>query len=176
MWILSEARVVRAGQDRAWAVLDGDAVWLALADGAGGVSGGAAAAARVVDAFRVARPRSATACAELLGSLDAALMGHGETTAIVARADGERVVGASAGDSRLYVQSGGWVDATRHQRRARLGAGATPVPFVVTGPAALVAFTDGLDLGHDDPAIDASRLLALHDLGDDDATVVVAHR
>lgn len=135
------------GQDRAGAEKTPSGHLLVLADGAGGTSGGAEAATRVVDGVFGADPRSAQACVDLLASLDDRL-GGGETTAVLLRVADGVVFGASVGDSSAQMLRGGeLVDLTKNQRRKPLlGSGRATVvaiePVPLEGP--VIVASDGL--------------------------------
>jgi hypothetical protein len=134
-----------------------DAVIFVVADGAGGLTGGAAAAEMLVDLVREAvsapaRPfGSSEAWVEVLRRADALLEQDaraGETTAVIVEVADDRVTGASVGDSGARVVHADRIeDLTRgQQRKPRLGSGrARPVPF--SGPGlegTLLISTDGL--------------------------------
>jgi serine/threonine protein phosphatase PrpC len=127
---------------------------LILADGAGGVGGGAAAAQTVCDLLErisLEARRSPLDWVAALQKADRAMMTSAEgglTTAIALETSGTTVFGASVGDSGAWMIDGnGIVDLTQHQfRKPLLGDGeAYPVPF---GPIAvrgrLLVATDGL--------------------------------
>ncbi len=149
---ISEDRVaVHARQDGGLVV--------ALADGAGGLPGGGAAADVVLAAVNDAVqghyvPKSAEGWARLLAETDLRIQtasGAGETTAVVLAIDSpEHVVGASCGDSgALIVADDGSVDdlTSGQRRKLRLGSGRVePVPFERRGPlgGTIVVATDGL--------------------------------
>ncbi|NMO17637.1 SpoIIE family protein phosphatase [Pyxidicoccus fallax] len=134
----------------------GEALVLVVADGAGNSRRGVEAAEAVVRAVRAAvaersdlmRPE---AWSDVLEQCDRELAsaGHGaETTAVVACVTEGRVIGASVGDSELWLLHGDSHSVvTLHQRRKPLvGSGeALPVFFDVpwTG-GTLVAASDGL--------------------------------
>ena len=113
---------------------------LALADGAGGTSGGRHAAEAIVSAAEGLD-------SDLVGAirtLDSRV--SGESTAILAHLYGSTIHGASVGDSRAWARSGGtWVELTHDQQRKPLvGSGrATPTPFGGELDALLIA-SDGL--------------------------------
>ena len=138
----------RAGQDRAAVFSLPDGHLLALADGAGGTSGGAEAAEAVVESARTFNPASAVDCVRFLEQLDRNLTAIGQTTAILVALSENSLFGASVGDSRAWlVQSGQVLDLTADQsRKPLLGSGhARPVPF---GPHScvgrIVLGSDGL--------------------------------
>ncbi|MEO8552138.1 MAG: serine/threonine protein phosphatase [Kofleriaceae bacterium] len=135
-----------AGEDRATTVPLADRLIVALADGAGGTSSGAAAADAVIAAV-VAEPTRDPA--ELLETLDGDpdRLGLGETTAIVLAIAGDRITGASVGDSAAWLIDGSTItDITGdQQRKPLLGAGAILVPFASSlGGATLLVASDGL--------------------------------
>lgn len=120
-----------------------------LADGAGGLAGGEVAADAVVAGCvaRLGRPD----LDHWLYDLDEALFLDplaGETTAVVARLDGNRIVGASVGDSGAWwVTADAIVDLTERQvRKPLLGSGrASVVGFDVhLPPGVLLVASDGL--------------------------------
>jgi len=126
---------------------------LVVADGAGGVAGGATAAQSVVDAVRGALDglRSSAEVAGLLQSIDHRLAGEntGETTAVVVLLSQGKIWGASVGDSRaIVVRSDGCEELTFAQfRKPLLGSGgARPVAFDASAADGnvLVCGTDGL--------------------------------
>jgi PPM family protein phosphatase len=128
-------------EDRAEVIPAGDSLLLVVADGAGGLSGGAEAAELVV---RLLRERahheqvgfwSGDDWTHALREIDDAVANDpvaGEATCVVALVSPGRVVGASAGDSEAWLVEGeGCVALTGRQRRKPLlGSGAAwPVPF-----------------------------------------------
>lgn len=137
-----------AGQDRAVVVVDHDRLVVALADGAGGTANGDAAAQAVIDTV-VREAMLAFEAESLLIRLDDELLAlGGQATAIVARLDGERICGASVGDSGAWlITSREIVDLTNAQRRKPLvGDGCCPVAFEasISAGATLVVASDGL--------------------------------
>jgi serine/threonine protein phosphatase PrpC len=142
-----------SGQDRAIALPTAGGYLVAVADGAGGTGGGAV----VADLLIVALSKITTEAVSMdwwtvLLEFDeelAARRSGGETTAVVAFVDGDRVRGASVGDSEawLITPTGELSDLTVHQRRKPLiGSGeALPVEFEAErrGGRLLLA-TDGL--------------------------------
>ena len=135
----------------------GDHVAFAVADGAGGLSGGARAAQLVVEGFERAIEKAAVdqltsdmLCALLL-ELDAQIQRDrdaGESTAVVGLLRDRRLVGASVGDSEVWrvPHVGSHEVLTSGQQKPRLGSGrATPVGFHSNvGDALVLAATDGL--------------------------------
>ena len=130
-----------AGEDRLLLREHGDGVVVLVADGAGGISGGAEAAALVVATVEVALadpafdPWRAVSWTELLARADLLIADDhqaGETTAVVVAVSARGVVGASSGDSGAWiVQEHGHDDLTaRQKRKPRLGSGeALSVPL-----------------------------------------------
>lgn len=128
-----------------------------VADGAGGISGGGAAADRALalverhlGAPRV-DPFSPATWAELLAGADLEIEEDGacgETTAIVVAVSEDGLAGASVGDSGAWlVRAGGYEELTAGQhRKRRLGSGrAVPVPFERPRlDGTLLVATDGL--------------------------------
>ncbi len=129
-----------ACQDRAAIIELPQGLVLVLADGAGGMSGGAEAAEYVVSAAEkwvrdlTDLPDEADWC-RWLTDIDAALEADpsaGETTAVCVSASDSGIMGASVGDSEAWViGANGTMALTRGQRRKPLlGSGeAFPVPF-----------------------------------------------
>jgi len=140
-----------SGADRAIAVPSEGVYFVAVADGAGGTGGGASAADRLIVALTKLTAQAASAdWWSVLLELDEELAGRGgETTAVVAFVDSDRVRGASVGDSAAWLISpaGEMTDLTVHQHRKPLiGSGeALPVEFEaeLRGGRLLLA-TDGL--------------------------------
>jgi PPM family protein phosphatase len=141
------------GADRALAVPTAQGYLLALADGAGNSGRGAVAAERLVALVAQRVPEAAsTDWFEALCTLDDELSrggSGGQTTAAVACVSGNRIAGASVGDSSAWFISpaGEVTDLTaRQRRRPLLGSGeALPVVFdaELNGARLLVA-SDGL--------------------------------
>lgn len=122
----------RAGDDRAEAIPRGTGHLLVLADGAGGTSGGAAAADAVLARARNLALNSLSDCVGFLQDLDRQLTNVGQTTAIVMVLEDGQVFGASVGDSCAWLLSAaGVVDLTRHQK---------PKPLLGSGNAAPISF------------------------------------
>jgi serine/threonine protein phosphatase PrpC len=137
---------------------------LVLADGAGGTSGGAAAADAVLAAAIAFVPNSALDCVRFLQSLDRKLTTVGQCTAVVVVLTDGEILGASVGDSSAWLVGPADVtDLTQHQKtKPLLGSGmAVPVGF---GPVPLVGRvllgSDGLFkyVSHDRIAALASSL------------------
>jgi PPM family protein phosphatase len=141
------------GADRALAVPTAQGYLLALADGAGNSGSGAVAAERLVGLVaKLTEHAAATDWFEALCALDDELSRGGsgaQTTAAVACVSGNRITGASVGDSCAWHISpaGEVIDLTaRQRRRPLLGSGeALPVQFEaeLTGGRLLLA-SDGL--------------------------------
>ncbi len=143
-------------QDRAEIFDLHDRLIIALADGAGGRSGGSEAAEMVCRLVREATFTSqlddAMICAELLGNIDRAVaadIAAGETTAVIAVIRKDEIYGASVGDSGAWWIGTGQPqqDLTHVQRRKPfVGTGvAMAVPFEASvGEGTLLIATDGL--------------------------------
>jgi serine/threonine protein phosphatase PrpC len=139
----SEDRLVTTRRD--------DATAIVLADGAGGLVAGAAAADAFCDAVmkHLERARDwfdVRALATVFESVDASLS-VGETTAVVVIVSPHAMAGLSAGDSEAWVIRGAHIDRlTASQNRARVGSRRVrPVLFHRRWLAGtLVVATDGL--------------------------------
>jgi len=152
------ARKICAGekdlQDRAEIFSRGSNLVLVVADGAGGLSGGAEAAQFLVNGIK--KGIDATNCeaaklVDLLTLLDeemAAKGSGGETTGVVAVLSEAKIVGASVGDSgALFFSSTGVADLTAKQVRKPLLGSGRAVPTGFSGNCAagtLVVASDGL--------------------------------
>ena len=151
------AFVREPGEDRIAIIERDDALIVAVADGAGGLSGGAIAAELLIKLVRAAldaptfEVQRAQAWLELLAEADLALEADpraGETTAVVMAIAARGVVGASLGDSGAWLVSADGIDdlTAQQHRKLRLGSGRTrPVPF--SRPkldGTLLVATDGL--------------------------------
>ena len=141
-------------QDRVVMRVNGNALFVALADGAGGQMGGARAAQSAVG---VALERVQNApiwdgldWAECLGRVDAAVAADAEagiTTAIALGAGADWVRGASAGDSEVWmIGARGIEDLTARQRRKPfVGQGVSGRAFEARwGSETLLIGSDGL--------------------------------
>lgn len=149
--LVAEAEVVgaSAGQDAAAVGGVDGALVMAVADGAGGMSGGTEAATAVMDAVRGCLWSHKHEWTEVLSSVDVALAQRGQTTAVVVQILGYQIAGASVGDSAAWLFTPtSSVELTANQRRKPLlGSGRSmPVPFVATfSPGSvLVLGSDGL--------------------------------
>lgn len=142
-------------EDRVQVVERNDALVVLVADGAGGLAGGATAADGVVEAVGSAVDddgfdiNSASGWNNILGDVDKKLAATfaGETTAIVLSVSSAGVVGASVGDSQAWVISAAGIDdLTGDQNKKRLGSGrAVPITFFRPRlDGVLVVGTDGL--------------------------------
>ena len=179
----------KPSQDRAAIFARGETAVLVVADGAGGVGDGGAAADLVLDRVRAAvldrevDLLAPTTWQRLLGEIDRALSGIGETTAVVVALVPGMLVHASAGDSEAWI-----VRATDSERlttaSTRLGTGrARPAAAARRGlDGRLVVATDGLFRHVAREAIEqaargersiADALVALTH-GEDDVAVLVA--
>jgi len=135
-------------------ILEGSQTVLCVADGAGGLSGAAAAAKKAMEMVRQngAGLHTAESASGLLGRMDSEIASDstaGETTcALAVIADG-KIFGASVGDSGVWLipKSGTHIDLTVYQQRKPLiGTGAAlPVPFShPISDGFLLLGTDGL--------------------------------
>ena len=135
-------------EDRVAVIHDDERVIIVVADGAGGVGNGDAAAETVVREITAERQKAATAeqWEATLRQIDCRL-GLGESTAVVVDLRADSIVGASVGDSRAWIiREGELLDLTIGQiRKPLLGSGdARPTPFS-PGPlnGTLIVATDG---------------------------------
>jgi len=140
-------------QDRAILLDLEDRIVVLVADGAGGIVGGGAAADVAVDLVRVraAELTDVGACIEVLREADRLVeRTGGETTAVIVVVHEGGLFGASAGDSEAWVirEDGTGDDLTEHQHlERRLGSGrAVPLGFERGGllEGTLLIGTDGL--------------------------------
>src|SRR4051794_23320561 len=122
-------------QDRLSVLRFDDRVVLAIADGAGGRSGGAEAADLAIEIISqfASSLHSEDACTSALFRAHSMIQKNekaGETTAVVAVAKGSQVFGASIGDSGAWLISEGSIDdlSARQNRRPFLGSG-TAIPM-----------------------------------------------
>jgi len=141
-------------QDRGSVVSDGPHTLLCVADGAGGLSGGAEAAIMATEFL----PQNSTPlancedCTELLRRMDAAIAGDsvaGETTCALAVITPDQIFGASVGDSGVWLipPTGSLIDLTaRQERKPFMGSGsARPIAFRHSRrEGVLLLATDGL--------------------------------
>ena len=142
-------------EDRAEVFEHEDTLIILVADGAGGVTGGAVASDTVIDAVRarVAErpfdPYNIRAWSDVLSRIDVDLARSstgGETTAIIVVVGPHGVVGVSAGDSEAWVVGPRADRLTAQQDRARVGTGRCR-PKAFHRPqlgGVLVVATDGL--------------------------------
>jgi len=153
----SLSQVIFAGnpelQDRLEVLRFGERLVVAVADGAGGISGGTQAAEFFMRGLRetAASLTSPEACQQFLASMDLAVeldAECGQTTGLVSIIQPGRVFGASAGDSTAWwFGSGRPLELTCGQRRNPfLGTGvASGSPFLhVLHAGTIVVATDGL--------------------------------
>jgi hypothetical protein len=130
-----------AGEDRIALQRTADGFVLALADGAGGTGGGAAAAELAVRLVMEGR----APWAEVIRAIDASLNG-GQCALVIAAVSGAAISGASVGDCGAWLIGEIVQDLTASQvRKPLVGAGATPVAFEaeLAGSTLLLA-SDGL--------------------------------
>jgi serine/threonine protein phosphatase PrpC len=145
----------RNSEDRAEAFERGDTLVVVVADGAGGIRGGALASDALVETAKAVAQNvtldvhDVTLWTTLFRELDATLASKmaGETTGVIVVVGPNGVTGVSAGDSEAWVIDADRVDdLTADQMRARLGSGrASPTSF--ERPAldgVLVVGSDGL--------------------------------
>jgi hypothetical protein len=142
-----------SGQDRIQIFHFDKKVVLAVADGAGGLSGGAEAADIAIN-FISQRSDSLSSqkhCEKLLREIDNAISSDriaGETTAVLVVVSLNYIFGASVGDSGAWILNGTSIDdLTRSQiRKPFLGTGvATPIGFSRDAlHGTLLVATDGL--------------------------------
>jgi PPM family protein phosphatase len=143
-------------QDRARTIEVGDALVIAVADGAGGISGSERAAGSIVQGLESWVERGLPLDQEptwtaFLRETDATIHragNWGETTAVVLAVTGKWICGASVGDSEAWmVTADDFVSLTRGQvRKPFLGCGAARiVPFRRRhAGGTLIVGTDGL--------------------------------
>ncbi|HVH42671.1 MAG TPA: protein phosphatase 2C domain-containing protein [Labilithrix sp.] len=142
-------------EDRAEVFAYEDSLIVVVADGAGGVAGGAVASDALVDAVRARigerpfDPYDIRAWSDVLIAADADLArgkNTGETTAIVVVVGFHGVVGVSVGDSEAWVVGQRHDRLTEKQDRARVGTGRSrPTPFHRRSlEGVLLVATDGL--------------------------------
>ncbi len=124
------------GQDRIGVWQTDSGLTIALADGAGGVSGAATAAQSLLD-FVDIDSTPALQASDIISALDQRLASTngGQSTAVVLTLSADGVVGASVGDSGAWIIRGGSIeDLTSLQNRK---------PLVGTGSCVPVAFSAG---------------------------------
>jgi serine/threonine protein phosphatase PrpC len=142
-------------EDRAEVFEYEDVLIVVVADGAGGLTGGAAASDALVNAVRARigeqpfDPYNMRAWVAVLSRADSDIArgaAGGETTAIVAVIGPAGVIGVSAGDSEAWMVGSRTDRLTEKQDRTRIGTGqARPTPFHRrTMDGVLVIATDGL--------------------------------
>ena len=141
------------GQDRLEVLRLGDATVLVVADGSGGMSGGAHAAERALEeiskAVRQRKLSERTSWLAMLEEADAALSrGPGQCAIVATAIIAGRIVGASVGDCGAWlIDEAGIEELTADQvRKPLLGSGeAIPIAFEsLFGNATLLMATDGL--------------------------------
>ena len=142
-------------EDRAEVFEHDDTLIVVVADGAGGLAGGAVASDALVQAVRSRiterpfDPYNIRAWSDVLTAADAELTRSkeaGETTAIIVVVGPYGVVGVSVGDSEAWVVGQRSDRLTENQERARLGTGrCRPTTFHRRQlDGVLVVATDGL--------------------------------
>ncbi len=143
-----------ANQDRGCVIQEKDRTVFCVADGAGGVGGGAEAAEKAVEMVRqnTAALDCAQSCLGLLNKMDVEIgkdLVAGETTCTLTIVTSDEIFGASVGDSGAWFipEAGAHLDLTLgQQRKPLIGSGAAvpfPFRFVAAGGFLLLA-TDGL--------------------------------
>jgi serine/threonine protein phosphatase PrpC len=140
------------GQDRVAVIRTTEAVVLAVADGSGGMRGGAEAAEHAVRMISNAAQEmialDTQSFVSLITRIDTApAPGQGQCALVVAAIVGPRIVGASAGDCGAWLITDSINDLTEQQvRKPLVGSGsAVPVPFEAElGLATLLLASDGL--------------------------------
>lgn len=139
-----------ADEDRAAVFRLHDRDVLVVADGAGGLGGGADAADAVIGAVRRAVDASRFAMwASVVAEVDRALAGSGHTTAVVAEVCGDALIGAAVGDSVAWLIDDSRIEdlTSAVPRKPLIGSGrASPQTFHARlGPGtSLLLATDGL--------------------------------
>jgi serine/threonine protein phosphatase PrpC len=142
-------------EDRAEVFERGDDLVVVVADGAGGVRGGALASAALVETARAVAENAtldghdAELWMALFKEADSALATRraGETTGVLVVVGPKGLTGVSVGDSEAWIVGARSIDdLTRGQERSRLGTGrAAPVAFQRRSlDGALLVGTDGL--------------------------------
>jgi serine/threonine protein phosphatase PrpC len=143
----------REGQDRVSILRLEDATILLVADGSGGISGGAQAAEQALqEVSEAAGQRNLTERTSWLAMLaradDAFSRGPGQCAIVAAAIVGARIFGASVGDCEAWlIRENAIEELTASQvRKPLLGSGqAVPVAFeALLGDATLLLATDGL--------------------------------
>ncbi len=141
-------------QDRGEIIESGVGLVLAVADGAGGLSGGTEAATMAMELVHqnANELRNSSVCVALLQRMDQAICQDrvaGETTCALAVVTGAGVYGASVGDSGVWVvnESGVVNLSERQSRKPFIGSGGawpTPFEYNITDRDSLLLATDGL--------------------------------
>jgi serine/threonine protein phosphatase PrpC len=129
-----------------------EATVLAVADGSGGLGGGAEAAEHAVrmisDAAHAGIAQDPGSWVSLIARIDATpAAGHGQCALVVAAIVGTRIVGASAGDCDAWLVTDGIQNLTEHQiGKPLVGSGfVVPVGFEAElGKGTLLLASDGL--------------------------------
>jgi len=145
----------QSSEDRAEVYAHGEDLVVVVADGAGGISGGARASAAVVETARAVAENptldvhDTDLWATLLKEADSTMAAKtaGETTAVIVVVGPNGLTGISVGDSEAWIVDRTSIDdLTRSQERLRLGSGrATPVAFQRRRlDGVLLVATDGL--------------------------------
>lgn len=154
LFAIASASSRDASEDRAEVLTRGEDLVVILADGAGGLRGGATASDTIMSAMREhidqgGDPYDVRSLSNVFRTTDAHLAKRmaGETTAIALVVGDHGITGVSSGDSEAWLVSGGRVGIlTSGQTRKRLGSGkASPQPFHGANlDGILVIASDGL--------------------------------
>ena len=124
-WVTRQLAAVGPGEDRVGVWRDDGALVVVLADGAGGIPGGARAADLAVSGLLRLLPGDA---AKALQTLDAHIHDDreaGECTAVALSVVAGMVRGASCGDSAAFLDGEELTTEQHRKRRLRVGARAT---------------------------------------------------
>jgi len=141
-------------QDRGIAIQEGARVVICVADGAGGLSGGAEAATLAIEMVRqnASLLNDTSSCAELLRKMDIAIAKDpiaGETTCVLVVVASKEIFGASVGDSGVWLipENGSVLSLTLNQQRKPFigSSNASPISFEqLYEKGSLLLATDGL--------------------------------
>ena len=141
-WVTRQLSAVGPGQDRVGVWRGDDMLVVVLADGAGGIPGGARAADLAVSGMLRSLPGDPVAALETLDAHIHDDQEAGECTAIALSVVGGIIRGASCGDAAAFLD-GDELTVDQHRKR-RLGSGrALPITFEASGRRLLLC-SDGL--------------------------------
>jgi len=135
-------------EDRAHVIASDERTVIVVADGAGGIGGGAGAADVVVRETKAAYSRieDSQQWASQLQQIDFHI-GDGESTAVVVDLRADSICGASVGDSQAWIIAGAQITdlTTSQNRKPLLGSGsANPIGFSHRAlDGVLIVATDG---------------------------------